>query len=82
MTAANGAFERWAYDQGWSAGWLAGHGRGFAEGYAAGFDAGAELAAARLLAAVEPALRALRVRLVPELGSIMVPVTVQSGRCG
>jgi flagellar biosynthesis/type III secretory pathway protein FliH len=82
MAAVDEAFERWAYDQGWSAGRLAGHGRGFAEGYAAGFDAGAELAAARLLAAVEPALRALMVRLVPELGTVMVPGTVQKGRCG
>jgi hypothetical protein len=82
MTAANEVFEQWAYDQGWAAGVNAGRMLGFEEGYGAGFDAGADLAAARLLAAVEPVLRDLLVRLIPELATVMVPGTVRTGRWG
>ena len=81
MAAANEAFERWAYDEGWSAGLRAGRTRGFEEGYGAGFDAGRDLAAARLVASVEPALRDLLVQLVPELAAVSDPSTVQKGRC-
>lgn len=56
MNAADDAFERWAYGEGWSAGLVDGRRRGFEEGYAAGFDAGAEVGAARLLLGLERAL--------------------------
>lgn len=81
MTAADDALERWAYDQGWSAGLRDGRTQGFEEGYGAGFDAGSALAAARLVASVEPALRDQVVQLVPELAAVPVPSTVQKGRC-
>lgn len=56
MGAADEAFERWAYGEGWSAGLLEGRRQGFEEGYGAGFDAGAEVGAARLLLGLERAL--------------------------
>jgi hypothetical protein len=55
MTAAQDAFERWAYGEGFAAGELDGRKRGFDEGYAAGFDAGARAGAARTLVAPEHA---------------------------
>lgn len=70
MDAADRAFERWAYGEGWSAGMIAGGRRGFDEGYAAGFDAGAEVGAARILLGIEHALGGRVLDLLPGLPQV------------
>ena len=67
MAAADEAFERWAYGEGWSAGLREGRRQGFEEGYGAGFDAGAEIGAARVLLGLEHALGGRLIELLPNL---------------
>lgn len=67
MGAADQAFERWAYGEGWSAGLLEGRRQGFEEGYGAGFDAGAEIGAARIFLGLEHALGGRVLELLSDL---------------
>jgi hypothetical protein len=70
MAAADEAFERWSYGEGWSAGELEGRRRGFEEGYEAGFDAGAEIGAARVLLGLEHAIGGRLPELLPDLPQV------------
>jgi hypothetical protein len=67
MASIDEAYERWAYEEGWSAGLLDGRRQGFEEGYRAGFDAGAETGAARVLLGLERALGGSLPDLLPDL---------------